>query len=154
MRCLWQTDTNWQEGRVRTRSIIWQRLRLNFSLTFSLLSFDTHLPTCPLRSTFSRQGSSRPEGVVSEAVSWLRSSSPMSSGISAAEPTFRWDILMESSPVDTTVTGQLEHTLKGEYSIGQWFKNLFCHTPPITFLSTMSIFGKLEIRKKVSDSTD
>lgn len=41
-----------------------------------------------LRSIFSRQGSSGPEGVVRGAVSWLRSSSPMSSGISAAEPAF------------------------------------------------------------------
>lgn len=31
----------------------------------------------------------------------------MSSGMSAAEPTFRWDILMESSPKDTAGTGRL-----------------------------------------------
>lgn len=69
---------------------------------------DGHLPTCPFLSIFSRQGSSLPEGVVSEAVSWVRSSSPMSRGMSAAEPTFSWDILMDSSPEtkqDTAHTG-------------------------------------------------
>ncbi|KAF3859915.1 hypothetical protein F7725_000170 [Dissostichus mawsoni] len=58
------------------------------------------------------QGSSRPEGVVREAVSWLRSNSPMSRGMSAAEPTFRWDILMESSPEDSRM-----ETLRGEDAV-------------------------------------
>lgn len=56
------------------------------------------LPTRPLRSRFSRQGSSRPEGGTTVAVSRLRSVSEMLMGMSAAEPTFRWDMRIESSP--------------------------------------------------------
>lgn len=56
------------------------------------------LPTWPLRSRLSRQGSSRPEGGTTVAVSRLRSVSETLMGMSAAEPTFRWDMRIESSP--------------------------------------------------------
>lgn len=63
------------------------------------------IPTWPFRSRFSRQGSSLPEGGTTVAVNRLRSVSEMLMGMSAAEPTFRWDIRMESSPVTLAVKG-------------------------------------------------
>lgn len=63
-------------------------------------------PMWPLRRRLSWQGSLRPEGAVTVAVSWLRSVSPMSRGMSAEAPTFRWDRRRLSSPAGTGVSGE------------------------------------------------
>lgn len=90
------------------------------------------LPTWPLRSRFSRQGSSRPEGGTTVAVSRLRSVSEILMGMSAAEPTFRWDMRMESSPA----RGQSLHVQVRRETVPTLPPARFCHCsqchPPVT----------------------
>lgn len=75
----------------------------------------------------------------------------MSNGISAAEPTFRWDILIESSPEDTAESERPVRVGSSGGSLGPARPSLLCvDTASFCFFNFHSFYNKTPASKPPS----